>query len=277
MSGGLYAREKGRSGQTIVLLHGFGGDHSEWYDIQPDLARDGLVLAYDLPGHGRSLDAPGAGSATGTAKAILADLEARGIKRFHVAGFSMGGAVAVLTALRAPEAVASLTLLAPGGFGPEINAPLLWRFATPEDADELRAAMNEMSAPGFSMPTKNVAAVAAVRGVKGQREKLEEIWAAITKGGRQGEIPRESLAGLGMPVTVGWGTADPVLPFSQTKDLPEGFVLHVMPGAGHMLPTEARKAVIMAIRRTVRAAAESRDDFKSNDAGKGVEKATIPA
>jgi pimeloyl-ACP methyl ester carboxylesterase len=274
MTDKLYAREKGRGRPAIVLLHGFGGDHSEWYDIQPDLARDGLVLAYDLPGHGRSLDTPGAGSASGTAKAILSDLESRGIERFHIAGFSMGGATAVLMALRAPEAVASLTLLAPGGFGPEINAPLLRRFGVPANADELRDAMDAMSAPDFAMPTKNVAAVAAVRGLKGQREKLEEIWAAITKGGRQGEIPRESLAGLVMPVTVVWGTDDPVLPFSQTNGLPENLALQVVPGAGHMLPIEARKTVTMAIRGTVRAAEAKRP---VEQALKPVEEATIRA
>lgn len=270
----LYAREKGRGRPVVVLLHGFGGDHNEWYDIQPDLARDGLVLAYDLPGHGRSMSAPGAGSATGSAKAILADLAERGVERFHLAGFSMGGAIAVMTALRAPEKVASLTLLAPGGFGPEINAPLLQRFASPADPDGLRAAMDEMSAPGFSTPTKKVAALAAMRGVPGQREKLEEIWAAITKGGRQGEIPRESLASLNMPVTVVWGTADPVLPFSQSRGLPAGYVLRILPGAGHMLTNEAQKAVVMAIRSTVRAA-EARTSAER--AEKPVEEATIRA
>ena len=250
----LYARAKGSGATTVVLLHGFGGDHSEWTDIQPDLARDGLVLAYDLPGHGRSIGHPAAGSVPATAKAVLADLAARGIARAHVAGFSMGGAVAAMMGLRSAENVASLTLLAPGGFGPEINAPLLRRFAAPAGTDELRACMNEMSSPDFAMPTKNVAAVAAVRSVAGQREKLVQIAVAITKDGRQGEIPREMLAGLKMPVSVVWGTADPVLPFSQSENLPAGFAFTAIAGAGHMLPVEARKAVTAAIRQTVRSA-----------------------
>jgi pyruvate dehydrogenase E2 component (dihydrolipoamide acetyltransferase) len=254
MSGTLYARLKGQGPKTIVLLHGFGGDHQEWTDIQPDLARDGLVIAYDLPGHGRSLTFPGSGAAGETVKAILADLAARGRQRVHVAGFSMGGVMATLMALRAPDQIASLTLLAPGGFGPQINSDLLGRFAAAANADELRAAMNEMSGPGFVMPTRNVAALAAVRFVPGQRARLIEIAGAIARpGGRQGEIPRESLASLAMPVTVMWGTADPVLPFSQSENLPAGFTLQTVEGAGHMLPVEARKAVTAAIRRNVRA------------------------
>lgn len=251
MSAGLYAREAGRGGRALVLLHGFGGHHKVWYDIQPALARDARTLAYDLPGHGASLDFPGAGPPTVAAKAILADLEARGIARAHVAGFSMGGAIATLMGLRAPEKITSLTLLAPGGFGPEINAPLLRRFGAATGADDLRRAMSEMGAPGFVMPTKHVAALTAVRRLAGQRAKLEEIGALITRDDRQGEIPREALAGLNMPVTVVWGTKDPMLPFSQTLGLPPAFRLCAVEGAGHQLLVEAEKTVVREIRKSL--------------------------
>lgn len=254
MSDALYAREKGNGREALVLLHGFGGHWMDWYDIQPDLASDARVLAYDLPGHARSLDHPAAGSASGMAKAILADLDRRGIPRVHVAGFSMGGAVATLMALRAPDRVASLTLLAPGGFGPDISEPRLKHLASPGSTDGLRAAVNALGAPGFDMPTKNIAALAATRSLPGQEEKLVEIVGKIAKDGKQGEIPRDSLATLAMPVTVLWGTDDPVLPFSQSEGLPEGFQLVVLPGIGHMLPEEARKSVIHAIRSTMRRA-----------------------
>jgi len=251
----LYARTKGSGTTAMVLLHGFGGGCDDWYDIQPDLSRDGLVLAYDLPGHGRSLAHPAAGNASAMAKAILADLAERGVERVHVAGFSMGGAVACLMGLRAPDRVASLTLLAPGGFGPFINGPLLHRFATPATADELRAAMNDMAAPGYAFETKYVAALAALRGIPGQPAMLDKIWGMIARDSKQGEIPRATLATLSMPVTVVWGTADPMLPYSQSENLPAAFELVTLPGAGHMLPVEARKAVTAAIRKTVRRAA----------------------
>jgi pyruvate dehydrogenase E2 component (dihydrolipoamide acetyltransferase) len=250
----LYARAKGSGATPVVLLHGFGGGVDDWYDIQPDLARDRLALAYDLPGHGRSLDHPAAGNAGAMAKAILADLDRRGISKVHIAGFSMGGAVACLIALRAGDRVASLTLLAPGGFGPEINGPLLRRFATPADADELRAAMNALAAPGYAYETKYVAALAALRGIEGQPARLDGICEVIAKDSRQGEIPRDMLATLAMPVTVVWGTEDPVLPYGQSADLPSGFNFVSVPGAGHMLPVEARKTVIAAIRATIRRA-----------------------
>lgn len=253
MSEGLYAREAGRGGNTVALLHGFGGHHKMWYDIQPALSRDALTLAYDLPGHGASLAFPGGGPATTAAKAVLADLAARGVERAHLVGHSMGGAVAVLIALRKPEAVASLTLLAPGGFGPQINADLLRRYAAATGADELRPVMSEMAAPGFVMPTKYVASLAAVRRLPGQREKLEEIVALITRDGMQGELPREAMAELPMPVTLVWGTLDPVLPFAQTAGLPKNFALKPLEGVGHQLLVEAEKTVVQQVRKALHA------------------------
>lgn len=254
MSEALFAREKGHGGVPLVLLHGFGGHQMDWYDIQPDLARDGLTLAYDLPGHGRSLAHPAAGSAPAMAKAILADLDRRGLSRAHVAGFSMGGAVAVMMALRTSERIASLTLIAPGGFGPEISEQRLTDLARPGGADGLRRAMNAMCAPGFEMPTKNVAALAATRSYPGHEDRLVEVVGRIAGGGRQGVFPPEQVAALTMPVTVVWGTEDPVLPYGQSKGLPEGFAFMRVPGAGHMLLEEARRTVTQAIRQTVRRA-----------------------
>lgn len=237
-----------------MLLHGFGGHHGDWTDIQPDLARSARVISYDLPGHGRSLEVPGAGNASAAAKAIIADLAERGVTSVHVGGFSMGGAIAVLIAMRAPALVKSLTLVAPGGFGPDINGPLLERFAR-ADGEAIRHAMNEMSGPGFQTLTRDVAGVAAMHGAKGQREKLIQIAEMISRDSRQGEIPREQMAALSMPVSVIWGDADPVLPYSQTEGLPPAFELETLPGKGHMLITEARRAVTAAIRRTVQKAA----------------------
>lgn len=235
----LYVQESGAGAQAVLLLHGFGGSHADWAGLAPALGREARVLACDLPGHDRSLDYPGAGPAKLAAAAVLAEMAARGISRAHVAGHSMGGAVAVLMALAAPERVASLTLLAPGGFGEEIDAVLLRRYAAATDADEMRACLAGMSGPGHAVPRRVVEARLAMRALPGQAAKLAEIAAAMTRGDRQGMIPRPMLAGLAMPVSLAWGTKDRVLPISQTDGLPPAFRLHRVDGAGHMLIEEA--------------------------------------
>ena len=239
MTGRLFAQESGGGPQAVLLLHGFGGTHADWAGLLPALAARARTLAFDLPGHGLSLDFPGAGPAKLAAGAVLAEMDARGLARAHVAGHSMGGAVAVLMALSAPERVASLTLLAPGGFGEEINAPLLRRYAAATDAAEIRACLAEMSGPGHEVPQRAVDDRLAARARPGQARMLVEIAAAMTRGDRQGMIPRPMLAGLAMPVSVAWGTEDRVLPATQADGLPPAFRLHRVEGAGHMLIDEA--------------------------------------
>ena len=251
MISSLYAAEQGSGSKTIVLLHGFGGSHNVWRDMIASLAPSACTLAYDLPGHGLSFDFAGAGPAKVAARAVLADLAARKVKRIHLVGHSMGGAVATLMALAEPERVASLTLLAPGGFGPEINGPLLRRYAGARDLAEVRACLGAMSGPA-STPSPRVADVLfQMRKRPGQVEKLVEIAAAMTRDDRQGVIPRELLDRLAIPVMVVWGSDDAVLPFTQADDLPARFHVHHVLEAGHMLIEEAPDLIASIIRRNM--------------------------
>ena len=97
MTGALYAEDTGEGARALVLLHGFAGSHRVWEGVRRALPAGLRIIAYDLPGHARSLDLPGAGRAKATAQAVIDDLETRGIARCHIAGHSFGGAVAVLT------------------------------------------------------------------------------------------------------------------------------------------------------------------------------------
>lgn len=243
----IHSVQKGTGPDTVVLIHGFGASHAVWDVIMSSLAKRARTLAYDLPGHGLSLQAPGAGSAKFAARGILADLSQQGIENAHVVGHSMGGAVATLMALTEPQRIASLTLLAPGGYGPEINGPLLRRYAEADEKEEIRTCLAAMSGEGAVVPDDTLRPYLATRGMSGQREKLIEIAATITQGDRQGVIPRELLETLSLPVTILWGTGDPVLPFTQTGNLPTHFALDAVTGAGHMLVGEARDRVYEAI------------------------------
>lgn len=252
MTVSLYVSDSDASAETgnpsaLVLLHGFGASHAVWNDVVAEFSKTTRTIAYDLPGHGGSLAFPDAGPPKLAARAILADLDERGIGKAHVVGHSMGGAIAVLIGLMAPERIASLTLLAPGGFGPEINGPLLRRYGAAVEASEIRDCLAAMSGPQATVSDASLGAYREMRGQRGQTAKLEEIAALITKGERQGEIPREMLATLAMPVSVLWGDADPVLPVSQAQGLPASFRVRILPGAGHMLMGEAPAKVAALI------------------------------
>lgn len=103
-TGALHAYETGE-GVALLALHGFTGSGETW---RPFAARwPGVrVIAPDLPGHGRSLGLPaGIGP---TIELLLALADARGIERFAVLGYSMGGRIALRLALAAPQRVRAL-------------------------------------------------------------------------------------------------------------------------------------------------------------------------
>lgn len=237
------------SGQGIplVLLHGFGGAGEDWSGIAEALAGAPLLIP-DLPGHGGSMTYPEAGPPKVAANAVLAELEAAGHARVHLAGHSMGGAIATLIALAAPDRVASLTLFAPGGYGPEINHRLLMRYAKAKDPDAMRAVLEGMTGYRFVVPDELVAQKLAQHAAPGQRPLLEAFAAGMVRDGRQGTIPRDRIAALPMPVRLVWGEQDNVLPIRQAAGLPEHFVVTRLAETGHLPAAEQPDAVVAALR-----------------------------
>ena len=101
-----------RDGAPVVFLHGFWGDSRDWEPIAEQVAAEHPCLAVDLPGHGRT-PWPTAGDAYGF-HSLAADLarflDDRGIAKAIVAGYSMGGRIALYFALEYPRRVAALVL-----------------------------------------------------------------------------------------------------------------------------------------------------------------------
>jgi len=95
----------------VIALHGSPGFATNMTLIGPMLADAGRrVIAPDLPGFGASTRLIPDYSIRAHARSTLALMDALGIERAHVLGYSMGGGVAVWMARLAPERVASLTL-----------------------------------------------------------------------------------------------------------------------------------------------------------------------
>lgn len=245
-------RQSSSAKAPLVLLHGFGGIGALWAPVVDRLDADQPLIIYDLPGHGRSLDAEGVGHAGVMTKAILADLEKREVSSFHLCGHSMGGAIAALIALKARDRVASLTLLAPGGFGPEIDHRALRRYAVAAEQGELATALAAMMAPGHVADPSGLKRLAAARQAPGALDRLLAILASflVERNCRtgQGTLPLALFDGLGIPTRLLWGTADPILPIEQASKIWPGAVVTLIEGAGHMLIDEATDVVASSIR-----------------------------
>jgi pimeloyl-ACP methyl ester carboxylesterase len=105
VGGGLemYYERRGE-GTPLVLLHGaFGTIESCFAELLPMLARRFEVIAIELQGHGRTRDVDRLLSYPAMARDTAALVDALGIQRAHLVGYSMGGAVALQVALDRPE------------------------------------------------------------------------------------------------------------------------------------------------------------------------------
>ncbi len=101
-------------GRDVLLLHGLGGTRASFFDTAASLSRHYRVHAPDLPGFGSSCKpALGAYNARWFAEIMLGLMDELGIEHAHLVGNSMGGRVAIETALIAPERVDALGLLCP--------------------------------------------------------------------------------------------------------------------------------------------------------------------
>jgi pimeloyl-ACP methyl ester carboxylesterase len=112
---GLHHVREGH-GPPLVLLAGIGSSTAAWRPVVPRLAREREVWRVDLPGFGRSAVFP-AGAPHGVdalAAAAATFIAEAGLERPHVAGNSLGGAVALELGRR--DLVASVTALSPAGF-----------------------------------------------------------------------------------------------------------------------------------------------------------------
>jgi pimeloyl-ACP methyl ester carboxylesterase len=103
--------EAGR-GEPLILIHGLADDHRAWRRAVSDLMLRHRVLMYDLRGHGET----SLGAADGTLRqlgddlaAMLDDLE---VESANVAGFSLGGTIAMRLAIDHPDRVRGLVLVA---------------------------------------------------------------------------------------------------------------------------------------------------------------------
>lgn len=103
--------EKMGNGETLLVVHGFGGDKDHWTRFSRHLPKNIRVIAPDLPGFGESSKPEGL-VYTQEAQAIRLQkfTEAIGLTEFHIAGNSMGGGIAGLFAAKFPKQVKSLIL-----------------------------------------------------------------------------------------------------------------------------------------------------------------------
>ncbi|MCW3032546.1 MAG: hypothetical protein QOK19_588 [Solirubrobacteraceae bacterium] len=247
-----------------MLLHGVGHHWQGWRPVIDLLAGEFDVIACDSPGFGSSAPLPSSMEPTITSYAdafewFFAEL---GLTRPHVAGNSMGGAIALELARR--RAVASVTALSPAGFWTAAerrfcqislsalaSTPKVARPAV-ERAARTRAGRIALFSQTFGYPARlpPEEAVATLRDAWASPAMAATLKSFDSYRFQRPDELRHT------PVTIAWGERDRLLPYR--LQAPRAMAMmpwatHLRLGAGHVPYYDDPSAVAAAIRTTARA------------------------
>jgi 3-oxoadipate enol-lactonase len=246
------------NGPPLVLLHGLACGQRMWLHQRRTLARDFRVITYDQRGHGASGTPAEAKdySAGHLARDLVGVLDALGLDRVAVVGFSMGGGPALGLALAQPQRVSHL-ILADVGAGADDAWRMQWLtrrwigFLDHGGWDELLPDMlrSELFRPYTqrrALTRAHMAGLIARTPLTGLRHTLSEVLAKRRSLFRM----RGPLQGIRVPTLITLGQHDGMCRNAarlMAETIPSA-LLHRIADAGHMAPLEQPEAFNHVVR-----------------------------
>lgn len=233
----------GNEGTAVLLIHGFGGDVSNWMLTQSALSSSHHVIAFDLPGHGESTKQVGSGSPKEFAKTVESLIKSLDLPNVHVVGHSLGGAIALELAKSAPELVKTLTLIAPAGLGQDINMNFINGFIEADRRKTLEPVLQYLVHDKSMISRQMVEGIIRYKRLDGVVNGLKTIASASFPDGRQAVSLRSILEEFDQPSQVLWGEQDEILSVKDADGLPSAIPVTRYADAGHMPQLEQAAAV----------------------------------
>ncbi|MEE8558931.1 MAG: alpha/beta fold hydrolase [Myxococcota bacterium] len=221
----------------FVCIHGLVDTLRIWDRLSVPLAERGRVVRLDQRGHGRSTTPPGPYRREDLAGDVRRVLDAENIERAILIGHSLGGIVAMTTALAVPDRVAGLVLLGTASHCNERTAGWYERIAGAAEAD------------GLEGLARSIYGKDSRRRIDGDPEGIAHVTRTLKSLYDDPLTPK--LSSLLAPALLIVGEKDPMGPRASEiirDQLPLG-TLEVLSGLGHWTHVEAPELVIAALDR----------------------------
>lgn len=238
------------AGPALLLIHGIGDNSATWRDVMAELARDRLVIAPDLLGHGHSDKPRGDYSVGGFANAMRDLLSVLDIDRVTVVGHSLGAGVAMQFAYQYPQRCERLVLVSAGGVSQAV-APMLRAASLPGASIAIGAmeqpAVRQLVRRGVSLLARSPLSVGLdapellrvvddLPDYQARTAFVRTLRAVVDLRGQMVTMLDRCYLTAGMPVQIVWGGRDTIVPPSHARlahaAMP-GSRLDIFPDAGH--------------------------------------------
>ena len=255
VEGLLIACERAGEGPPLVLLQGFVGDaRSTWGRQIDDLSDEFTVVAWDVPGAGRSSDPPESFTLSDYADCLAGFLNALGLGRVHMVGLSFGGAIGLEFCRRYATRMMSLVLA---------GAYAGWTGSLPSEVANQRL---QQSLRAAHLPPSEFAAtmLPTMFSTAAANDRIDEFATSLLEFHPSGFAAmalacaadlRDVLPRVDVPVLLLYGDEDRRAPPSVGEALHAvlpSSQLVVMPGVGHVSSVEAAERFNLEVRQFLR-------------------------
>jgi len=230
---------EGGKGSTILLLHGYTGSKDNWVMLAPYLTKDYHVVIPDIPGYGESSMIEKASYDLSNQMSRLHKFaQALELKKFHIAGNSMGGFFSGIYVVRYPDEVISVGLFDAAGVASLEKSVVMKMIEKGENPLVLKdsndvprwAALLFIKPPSLPYPIKKVMIKTALANRKFYEKELKEIGPDFLS--LEKELPK-----IKAPTLILWGDQDKVIDVSSVPVFEKGLKNHktvIIKDCGHV-------------------------------------------
>jgi pimeloyl-ACP methyl ester carboxylesterase len=253
----IHCSQWGTGEKPLLCFHGFGENADSFTSLARQLGDTYTIIAIDLPLHGKTVWNEGMMCTTEDIVSIINNIPALYNHRFSLAGYSMGGRVALSVYEQIPQRIQQLILLAPDGL--KIN---FWYWLATQTALGNRLFKYFMKKPGiFFTVTKalkrtgmiNTGVYTYVHQYLNQEDKriqLYTIWTTMRKLRPAVKNIKALIQKNKTPVFLIYGRYDRVIRHTTGSAFKKGMedicILHILP-CGHRILHEKNTAAIAAL------------------------------